>query len=82
MMFNGCPLLGQGPSSSITCHMRSLFWRSKLLGVERVQRDGTRCSQILPTRELRREYKTIATAEANFTRVVAYHIRMLKSFGV
>ena len=36
----------------------------------------------LPTRELRREYKTLATAEANFARVVAYHIRMLKSFGV
>jgi len=36
----------------------------------------------LPTRAVRREYKTIATAEANFARVVAYHIQMLKSFAV
>jgi transcriptional regulator with XRE-family HTH domain len=53
-----------------------------------VARSGTRAARRdalfpdLPTRELRREYKTIATAEANFARIVAYHIRMLKSFGV
>jgi transcriptional regulator with XRE-family HTH domain len=53
-----------------------------------VARSGERAARrdalfpVLPTLELRREYKTIATAEANFARVVAYHIRVLKSFGV
>jgi|SRR5580698_3649065 transcriptional regulator with XRE-family HTH domain len=36
----------------------------------------------LPTLELRREYKTIAGAEANFSRVVACHIQLLKRLGV
>lgn len=34
----------------------------------------------LPTKELRREYKVIARAEANFARLVARHIQMLKRF--
>jgi transcriptional regulator with XRE-family HTH domain len=34
----------------------------------------------LPTQELRREYKVIARAEANFARLVARHIEMLKRF--
>jgi transcriptional regulator with XRE-family HTH domain len=33
----------------------------------------------LPTQGLRREYKTIATEEANFARVVANHVQMLKN---
>lgn len=34
----------------------------------------------LPTQELRREYKVIARAEANFARLAARHIQMLKRF--
>jgi hypothetical protein len=58
-----------------------------ILEVE-VARSGARAARRdalfpdLPTLELRREYKTIAIAEANFARVVAYHIQVLKSFGV
>jgi DNA-binding XRE family transcriptional regulator len=36
--------------------------------------------QDIPTQELRRQYKTIATAEANFSRIVASHIQTLKGF--
>ena len=36
--------------------------------------------QDIPTQELRREYKAIAAAEANFARVVASHIQVLKGF--
>jgi hypothetical protein len=36
--------------------------------------------QDLPTQALRREYKTIARAEATFARLVASHIHILKSY--
>ena len=36
--------------------------------------------QDLPTQALRREYKTIARAEATFARLVADHIHILKSY--
>lgn len=49
MMFDECPLRRRGPRrGGITCQRRSLSWRSKLLGVKRGLRGGTRCSKISP----------------------------------
>ena len=47
MTFDGCRFRRREPRRrSITCQRRSLFWRSKLLGVKRGPRGGTRCSRI------------------------------------